>query len=280
MTTRHLGKRLCLLLDSRLDRDETLRAMAHLDECEACSEEWESLRRDREALQTSGTGIDMRFAQRLLDKERIAEIALAEPKRHAKAATGAHPHVLRATVLSASGVVGILAILYILGQPKEIPLETFLYGSQYSGLAIGTSAAPAMTSVPDMEAWAHPVWDAPVDAQVEAVVFTDGSGRILSATMVVAAEEFTVTERKGQLPADVSNVLERTGTESRDVFLLEGDGTSVLFESGNKVVKIDCACPVEDLVGFADTFPEGRAPGVLERLGEGVGVFADAVTGD
>jgi len=42
--------------------------------------------------------------------------------------------------------VGILAILYILGQPKEIPLDTFLYGSQYSGLSIGTSAAPAVTS--------------------------------------------------------------------------------------------------------------------------------------
>ena len=87
MITRHVTKQLNLLIDGRLEREDALKAMGHLAECEWCTTEWEALRRDRGALQTSGSGIDMRSAQKLLNRERIAVIAQTEPRRHAKVAT-------------------------------------------------------------------------------------------------------------------------------------------------------------------------------------------------
>ena len=88
MNDKHLGDRIHDLLDGRLSRTDTHAAMAHLDHCEECSKRWQELRSAREALNSSPAGIDMRFAQMLLDKDRMAQIAQGESKHVARAARG------------------------------------------------------------------------------------------------------------------------------------------------------------------------------------------------
>ncbi len=278
MTARHLGKRLFPLLDGRLDRAETLEAMAHLDSCPGCSQEWADLRRDREALQTSGSGIDMRFAQKLLDRDRIAEIAQAEPRRHIKVAGGVRPHFLRATLLSAAGVTIVLMLLYALGEPGVVGPEAFIAGS--------ANHEAVLRNFPSSEAqqealapWVHPMWREGTVAPVSAVRMEANGVHIVVAVVIVGNDELTVSEAKGRLPADLGDPLVRVNHDAREVFQVEGEDSTIFFESENSVVRIDCSCPLESLLAVADTFPESRDLGVFERLGQGVGAVASAVTG-
>jgi hypothetical protein len=277
--THHVTRQLNLLIDGRLERQDALKAMAHLAECESCTDEWDALRRDREALQTSGSGIDMRFAQRLLDRERIAVIAQAEPRRHAKAANCVRPHVLRGSLLVASGAIGILTILYMLGEPKEIPLSTLIAGNSVSETTVQMVSMDDAEETAALVASGHPEWAGSELTPLGTTILEDDGIRVSRTTVRMGENELIVTERRGRLPRDIAEVLEQSAQGDRTVFLFDGDGAGILFESGQMVVTIGCSCPKEILVGVAQGFPEERSPGVLSRLGDGMGELADVVTG-
>jgi hypothetical protein len=278
MTTRHLGKRLSQLLDGRLNDEETLEAMAHLESCPACNEEWDDLRRDREALQTSGSGIDMRNAQKLLNRDRIAEIAQAEPRRHVKVAGGVRPHFMRATLLSTAGVTVVLALLYALGEPGVVSPDAFVAEAVHHGPDL--RIVPSSSAADEVLApWVHPEWGEGTIAPAQAVRTEANGVRVVRALVFVGDDELMVSEVKGQLPSEPTDPLVRVEHEARDVFQIEGEDSTIFFESEDAVVRLDCTCSLESLLAVADTFPESRDPGVFERLGQGVGAVANAVTG-
>ncbi|MBN2177729.1 MAG: zf-HC2 domain-containing protein [Demequinaceae bacterium] len=279
MLNRHVIRQLNLLIDGRLEREDALKAMAHLERCERCTAEWEALRRDREALQTSGSGIDMRSARKLLERERIAVLAQAEPRRLAKAATGVRPHVLKATVLVASGVISVLTILYILGEPKEIPLSRLLPGNTIYGPTVSTLADSNLGARDQVVAYETPAWLAEDMTPLGTIVGEDDGARVSQTTVLFGENCLTVTERQGRLPRDVGEHLERSDQGEREVFLLDEEGSGILFESGDSVITVGCDCTLDVLVGIVDSFPEESSPGILTRLGDGVGAVADAVTG-
>jgi len=80
--------------------------MEHLDECPECAERWQELRAAREALNSSEVGIDVRFAQQLLDRKRMAQIASEETPERARAASGAG----RKHVTMAAAAVGAMFV--------------------------------------------------------------------------------------------------------------------------------------------------------------------------
>ncbi|MCJ7827057.1 MAG: zf-HC2 domain-containing protein [Demequinaceae bacterium] len=279
MLSRHVIRQLNLLIDGRLEREDALKAMAHLEGCERCTAEWDALRRDREALQTSGTGIDMRSAQRLLGRERIAVLAQAEPRRLAKAATGVRPHILKGTIMAASGVIAILSILYMLGEPREIPLSSLLPGNTIYGPTVSTLVMDNADARENAIASESPAWQVPEMTPLGTIIVDDNGARVSRTTVLMGENRFTVTERRGRLPKDVEDFLQRSDQGEREVFLFDEEGSGVMFESGDNVISIDCDCSLDVLVGIVNTFPEESSPGVLTRLGDGVGVIADAVTG-
>lgn len=274
----HVTRQLSLLIDGRLERPDALKAMAHLAECETCTSEWAALRKDHEALQTSGSGIDMRFAQRLLDRERIAVIAQAEPRRHAKAASTMRPHVLRGTLMVASGAIGILAILYLLGEPQEIPVSTLIAGNSATGQAVMAISVNGADKADTLVASGHPEWVDSEMVPLETVTLEEDGIRLSQTTVRMGENQFVVTEGHGRLQRDIGEVLEQSTQGDRAVFLVDGEGAGILFASGDMVVMIDCSCSEEVLIGVAEYFPEESPPGVLTRLGDGVEELADVVT--
>jgi hypothetical protein len=276
---RHVARQLNLLIDGRLDRDDALKAMAHLEECERCGARWEALRRGREALQTSGSGIDMRSAQHLLNRDRIAMLAKAEPRRHIKVAAGVRPRFFKGLILTAPMVVATLTALYMLGEPREIPLSTLLPGNTVYGPTVSSLALDGSTSVGSVEYSSCPQWVDPDMTPLDSVVREEEGVKISETRVLFEGNQLTVTERPGRLPREVGEVLPRAESD-RDVYVLDEEGTDIVFESAGQVVTASCDCPTDVLVGFAGGFPEGDSPGLLTQLGDGVGVVVDAVTGD
>ncbi len=170
MTTRHLGKRLYALVDGRLSREDAYVAMAHVGECAECAAKWEALRKDRIALQTSGTGIDMSFTSHLLDRERIAEIARDEPKRHVRAARGKVVNVAVIGVVLFAGGALFLGILWKLGAPPEVGLQVAAIPDAATASSVQLMGAPRMRLEGSLVSWVHPVWETstliPIDASV------------------------------------------------------------------------------------------------------------------
>lgn len=275
----HVTRQLNLLIDGRLGRDDALKAMAHLAECESCTSRWDALRQGREALQTSGNGIDMTSAQRLLSRDRIAVLAQTEPRRHAKAAAGMRPRVLRGILVATPAVMALLVLLYVLGEPREIPLSTLTQGNIIYAPTVSSLAVDSST-VPDSHgSSSYPSWVGPEMTPLGMVVRED-QGMTVSQTRVLLGEnQLTVTERRGRLPREIDDVLPRAESD-RPVYLLDEAGTDIVFGSADTVVTVSCACETDVLVDFAGNFPEESSPGVLDRLGDGMGVVADAVTGD
>jgi len=276
---RHVVRQLNLLIDGRLNRDDALKAMAHLEECERCTARWDALRRGREALQTSGNGIDMTSAQHLLNRDRIAMLAKAEPRRHVKVAAGVRPRVLKGVIVATPMVVAILAVLYMLGEPREVPLTSLLPGNTVYGPTVSNLAMDGSTSVGSVEHSSCPQWVDPDMTPLDSFIREEEGVRISETKVLFGGSQLTVTERPGRLPKEVDEVLPRAEAD-RDVYLLDEGGTDIVFESAGQVVTASCECSTDVLVGFAGSFPEGNSPGLLTQLGDGVGVVVDAVTGD
>lgn len=278
MITRHLGKRLYDLADGRLENAENLEAMAHLETCSACSRVWHEALSARLALQTSGSGIDMRFSQRLLDRARIAEIAGAEPRRQAKAARGIRPHVLRATALASVALVFALAALYVLGEPHQVSLRSFAADSGHGARSLALVNHP-IAAEGGVASWDDPAWEGTDIVPLSSVVVERDGAPVLRATAVFGPQQMVISELRGQLVVDPADGLVRTEAESHTVYVLEGVEVTVLFESGDSVIRIDCYCELHIVLDATAEFPEAQPPGVLERIGSGVATVASAVTG-
>ncbi len=279
MTSRHLGNRIHDLLDGRLSRAETVAAMAHLDDCADCTSQRDALLRDREKLQTSGQGIDMSFTAHLLDRDRIAEIARDEPRRHRKAAQGPGRNVARIGVVAGAGVVAALGGLYVLGAPDTARLE-YASTTSVKGDSYAYMTASGMRSGDVLKSWIHPNWDdtglVPVDARL---VLTDDGTHVLEATMLAGLDSVFVTEQHGQLPGNIGAMYPAAETEERDAYVITTTPAQIVFESGNAVVSMACNCPVRVLEGVADGFPDNDDPGVFEQIGDGFAELAGAVSG-
>ncbi len=280
MTTRHLGKRLYSLVDGRLSRDEAYVAMAHVAECDECAEKWEALRRDRVALQTSGTGIDMSFTQHLLDRDRIAEIARDEPRRHVKAARGKGVNVI--VVAASTLAMGALAlgVLWRLGAPAEVGLEIAAAPDKSTASSVRLMGAPGMRLEESLVSWVHPSWETsgviPVDA---AFIQTANGTTVLVARVLAGGDSVTVTEQKGTLPAGFGSEFPMGGVTDHEVFVVSDEPAQVVWDAGGVVVGLTCDCSIDVLESVASQFPNGNEPGVLERLGDGLRVVADALSG-
>ncbi len=280
MTTRHLGKRLYALVDGRLSREDAYVAMAHVSECEECAAQWQALRKDRIALQTSGTGIDMSFTSHLLDRTRIAEIARDEPRRHVRAAHGRGVNVAVMGVSFLAGGVFVLGLLWQLGAPPEVGLEVVAAPDQATASSVQLMGAPRMRVEGSLISWVHPSWESsnviPVDA---AVIQTADGTTVLVAQILAGSDSIRMIEQKGTLPGDFGEGFPMGGEADREVYVVSNDPSQIVWDAGGVVVSLACACPVDVLEGVASQFPDGNEPGILERLGDGLGAVADAVAG-
>ncbi len=280
MTTRHLGKRLYALVDGRLSREEAYVAMAHVGECAECAEKWQALRKDRIALQTSGTGIDMSFARDLLDRDRIAEIARDEPRRHAKAARGKGVNVAVLAVSIVAGGALVLAILWRLGAPPEVGLEVAAAPDAATASSVQLMGAPGMRVEGSLLSWVHPDWETsgviPVDA---AVIQTAQGTTVLVARVLSGGDSITVIEQKGTLPSGFGSEFPMGSAADREVYVVSDDPSQVVWDAGGVVVGLGCSCSIDVLESVANEFPIGSEPGVFERLGDGLQAVADAMSG-
>lgn len=280
MTTRHLGKRLYALVDGRLSREDAYVAMAHVGECAECAGKWEALRRDRIALQTSGTGIDMSFTSHLLDRNRIAEIARDEPRRHVRAASGRAANVAVVGLTLFAGGALLLGILWRLGAPPEVGLEVAAAPDAATASSVQLMGAPGMRLEGSLVSWVHPAWETstliPVDASV--IHAADGT-TVLVAHVLAGNDSVTVIEQEGTLPAGFSSEFPMGGVAGHEVYVVSDHPTQVVWDAGGVVVGLGCTCSLDVLASVASQFPNGTEPGVMERLGDGLRVVADAVTG-
>jgi anti-sigma factor RsiW len=280
VTTRHLGKRLYALVDGRLSRDEAYVAMAHVGECAECAEKWDALRRDRIALQTSGTGIDMSFTDHLLDRARIAEIARDEPKRHARAARGRGVNVALVGVSLFAGGAIFLGVLWKLGAPPEVGLEVAAAPDQSTASSVQLMGAPRMRIEGSLVSWVHPSWESSTVIPVDAAVVQTASGTtVLVARILAGNDSITVVEQRGKLPAGFGSEFPMGGVTGHEVYVVSDHPTQVVWDAGGVVVGLDCICSLDVLESVASQFPNGNEPGVFARLGDGLRAVADAVTG-
>ncbi|MDE0572643.1 hypothetical protein ON058_04350 [Demequina sp. B12] len=291
MTEPHLGQTLHDLLDNRLSAQQAADAMAHIGACGECRTKWDELRAAREALKTSSAGIDMRFAQQLLDRERMAQIAQFESKSQVRAASGqAHRPVMAlmlALILISSGVVAC----YAAGAPHVVGVAIADgAGQAASGEGSATASADAdvayisSSAMRDGEAlanWSAPDWDVADLVPVEARVLQDAQGRaMLVAWVVSGAHTVTVTEQRGELDLDVAQYFPTVDFANGPAYWVNDDPMQVVWDAGDFVMSATCHCTLSTLEATAASFPSADGPGLLDRLGDGAVRIANVVTGD
>ncbi|WP_296664974.1 anti-sigma factor [Demequina sp.] len=280
MTARHLGERIHDLLDNRLSRPAAAEAMAHLSECPECTERWRELRAAREALNSSEAGIDMTFARRLLDRERMAQMAEQENPRSARAARGRDRRPVILTLSVTLVLVAVLGAAYVAGAPAEVDPE--LSASSEDGmLSVVQLDSQSMRSGDELNAWIHPDWQASGFVPVEAVVreASDGSP-VLVARLLSGSQPVLVLEQQGRLNSAYVADAPLAEVEGIDAFVVSTSPASVVWQAGEIVVSLTCTCAVGTLEDVAAAFPQDGEPGFVDRIMSGMGVFADALTGN
>ncbi|WP_062069591.1 anti-sigma factor family protein [Demequina sediminicola] len=281
MSDKHLGDSVHDLLDNRLSREATTDAMAHLESCEDCRTRWEELRDAREALKTADAGIDMRFTQQLLDRQRMAEIAQHESKAQVRAAAGQgqRPMLVMMLVfmLVSSGVVAC----YAAGAPHEVELA-FADGAE-SGTADGGVSfisSSSMRTGDSLAAWAHPDWEEADLVPIEARVLkrADGSN-ILAAQVLAGSDLIVVTEQHGSLDGSIED-LPSVQLGKATAYQVGENPLHYIWQTGDIVISAACECSRSTLEAAASSFPSAEPPGFFARLGQGAQRIAATVAGD
>jgi len=279
VTGRHLGERIHDLLDNRLPRPAAAEAMAHLSECEECATRWHELRSAREALHSSEAGIDMRFTSRLLDRNRMAEIASHETRRDVRAARGRdrRPVVLSLSLAAAAGAV--VGAAYVAGTPAEV--DPTVAAASYAGNVSLVSYQPSEISdgeVPDR--WAQPDWESTVLEPLGASERIDPNGhRMFVLTMEAGDHRVVVTEQRGRLdPACVAEA-PRITVDGVDFYQVETSPLRVVWQAGAVVATLTCDCTWEALEEVAEQFPQDGEPGFADQVMSGMSVITAALTG-
>lgn len=277
---RHLGKRVFALVDGRLSRDEAFAAMEHLDGCHDCRAAWDDLRRDRDAIRTSGTGIDMTFARTLLDRDRIAEIAKDEPRHHAKAARGRGVRVHAVFIGTVVGVGTLVGVLWLLGAPREVGVAEASTRAAIGGDRIQFFTAAELLAGAAATPWITPQWrDAGISPVDSSVVATADRGDIMITRMVVDLSMVTVVEQEGRIAPEVFETAESTTVGSRAVYVVTEDPLLVMWESGTYVLGAGCTCEWDVVETVVAAYPDVDQPSEWSRVGDGLGVVVDAVDG-
>ncbi len=278
MSDKHLGDRIHDLLDGRLSRTDTHAAMAHLDHCEECSTRWKELRAAREALNSSSAGIDMRFAQMLLDKERMAQIASNESKHVARAARGRdrRPTTIAAALAIILGFT--VGAAYVAGSPDIVTGE-FVSAAFSSGeRSAAVMDADAMASA-EMADWVQPNWKDSGLIPIEARILRQSDSQVLVASLLVGMEPVYIAEQRGRLSVAVKEEAPRIVVNGVDVYVVNAAPTQVLWQSGPIVLGASCKCPLETLSIVVASFPQSGEPGVVDQISAGFGVLGGALTG-
>ncbi|WP_062208978.1 anti-sigma factor family protein [Demequina oxidasica] len=283
MTQKHLGENLHDLLDGRMSTADAAEAMAHLEECDDCNARWTELREAREALNTSSAGIDMRFAQQLLDRDRMAQIAQGESKHRARAAR-ARPSRHRSATIAFSilifAAVGVGAAYYA-GGPDQVPLEFAAASAEGTAPNVAYMGPQDMRSADNMRAWVHPDWQdsglVPIEARV---VRGDSGAHMLVASLLAGIDPVVVTEQHGDLVHERVADLPRADVPGIDVYIVRLEPAQLVWQTGDVVVSVSCSCAMVTLETVAGTFPTNTEPGFLDRVHAGLGAFAGTLTGN
>ncbi len=281
MSERHLGKKIHDLVDGRLSRADAAEAMEHLADCAECAEERAAIVADRQALRTSGEGIDTQAIANLLERDRIAERAKSEPRRHERAAKGHGTPVLRIAVLLLVGVGVISASLYVVGAPEAARLE---YGisAPVRGETYAYFDASRVRSSPALEVWSQPHWDDSGLVPIEARLVLTGEGvKVLESTFLAGLEQVLLVQQKGYLPESTTQGYPATKYTQREAFIVSMDRPAhIVFESGHEVIQLLCECPLDILEDVADEFPAQEPISPLERMEAGLRNVMKALADD
>lgn len=281
MTQKHLGESLHDLLDDRMSTADAALAMAHLDECDECSSRWSQLRDDREALNSSSAGIDMRFTRQLIDRDRMAQIAQGESKHTARAA---RPRRHRTTSASFSILVLAVAgvgVAYYAGGPDEISVEFAAASAEGAEQSVAYMGPQDMRSGDNMRAWVHPDWQdsglVPIEARV---VRGDNGARVLVASLLAGIDPVVVTEQHGNLVPELLAELSRADIQGIDAYIVRIEPAQLVWQTGGVVVSVTCNCAMVTLETVAGNFPTNTEPGFMDRIHHGLGELAGTLTGD
>jgi len=278
--TKHLGDSIHDLLDGRLRGDRAYTAMAHLGECEECASRFHELRAARDALNSSEVGIDMRFAEQLLDRTRIAEIAAAERPENARATRP----VRRGPVVSvaALAVVAVLVVgaAWQAGAPDDVSLE-FAQPRKATGTSSVAYFDPqGMRDGDLLRSWIHPDFSESHLIPIEARVVVRADGQLaLFATLLSGPDVVQIVQQHGHLASPLVAQMPHANVDAADVYVVEsGTSSTVVWQTGDVVVALSCECSLPMLESVAAEFPAGTDPGFVDRVSEGLNDFADALT--
>lgn len=276
MSGKHLGDRIHDLLDGRLNREKTYAAMAHLGECETCAARFHELRAAREALNTAEAGIDMNFAQRLLDRERIAQIAAQEPAGRARASAPKDHRPAFALGFVGAAASIVVAIAWVLGAPNQVGLEFVTTASGTSAQPIAHMGAQGMRSGDQLRSWIHPDFSQSRLVPIEAKVFQRANGsNVLVATLLRGADVVVVTQEHARL-APLADDLPRADVPGIEAFVISAaEPAQLVWQTGDVVIALGCECALATLELVAAEFPTAEQPGFVDRLGEGFQELAD-----
>lgn len=280
MKSKHLGDSIHDLLDGRLRGDRAYTAMAHLGECEECAHRFHELRAARDALNSSEAGIDMRFAEQLLDRTRIAEIAAAESPENARATRQTrHGPVISVAAL---GLVAVLIVgaAWQAGAPDDVSLE-FAQPRKATGTSSVSYFDPqGMRNGELLRSWIHPDFSESDLIPIEARVVQRANGQLaLFATMQSGQDIMQIVQQHGQLMASAVAHMPRASVDGADVYVVEsGTSSTVVWQTGDVVVALSCECSLSKLESAAAEFPAGTDPGFVDRVSEGFHSFAEALS--
>ncbi|MDN4479981.1 anti-sigma factor family protein [Demequina muriae] len=279
MSDQHLGDDVHDLLDNRLSAARAAQAMSHLESCPDCRMRWDDLRRAREALQTSSAGIDMTFAQQLLDRDRMAEIAKGESRHQARAARPRDRRPMLAAVIMVVAMTAGVGAAYLAGAPDEVSLEF----AEPAGTATGTLAAGgdvtyvearSMRGGDALRSWVHPDWEATGLTPVEGAVLRSATGEnVFVATILANLEPIVITEQHGRLSSAFAEHFPSVDLGHTSAYLVSDDPRQLVWQTGDVVISATCSCALSTLESVAACFPAQSDPGFVDRVAAGLREF-------
>jgi hypothetical protein len=234
------------------------------------------LRAARDALNTAEAGIDISFAQRLLDRDRIAQIAAQEPSSRARASAPPDHRPLAAVILVGAAASLLLGTAWMMGAPTQVGLEFVTTASGSSAQPVAYMGAQGMRSGDQLRSWIHPDFSESGLVPVEAKVLQRSNGsNVLVATLLRGMDVVVVTQEHAQLAAVVAD-LPRADVEGIDVYVLSSvEPAQVVWQTGDVVVALGCECALSTLESVAAEFPTATHPSFVDRVGEGFEELAD-----
>ncbi len=280
MKSKHLGDSIHDLLDGRLRGDRAYTAMAHLGECEECTHRFHELRAARDALNSSEAGIDMRFAEQLLDRTRIAEIAAAESPENARATRHTRRGPVTSVAALALAAVLIVGAAWQVGAPNDVTLE-FAQPRKATGTSSVSYFDPqGMRNGELLRSWIHPDFSKSDLIPIEARVVQRANGQLaLFATLLTGPDVVQIVQQHGHLTSSLVAQMPHANVDAADVYVVEsGTSSTVVWQTGDVVVALSCECSLPTLESVAAEFPAGTDPGFVDRVSEGLDSFADALS--